>query len=492
MDILVATRSAQRTDMVSLIPQAEIAGPSAVARVKGAVNDVRLPSRAALEQRLGVELSGTSTGQLELRSPDSKNVTLSALARAVSTLLASQTDAALKIRSSEPLWLHARPPPAAQLTARLAQTVALSGLFYESHLQQFAAGLRPLALMVREPQAGLVAASSPEVSEAAVSATSDAAGVGTLTADKAVPGAALSAVNTMVKSSAALLLHDPAGAIQAVKTAVSGPLGELHTISTVTAQADLAPVTLPAALTAAMLGVPEAAGLDMFNADAAPGVGKHTASAAPVSATTALASAAAGALQDTNPHAVVSGPLPFATAYGQDGRPEKKSLFLQETIRDAQTTKVTATEPQSELRSSSTASTVIHPDAMGLVRQQLELLSVPVFRWCGQAWPGTPLEWDIQREQPEDAQTSAGQASPPAWTTSLTVSMPILKSVQARLSLVGDTLQVRLVCDEDATLAVLQESRNTLAQRFAPLGLQLATLHLGMAGTADGSGPPKT
>lgn len=502
--------------MVSLIPQAEMAGPSAVARLKEIASDVRLPSRAALEQRLGVELFGASSSKLELRSPGSGNVTLSALARAVSELFLSQTDATLKIRSSQPLWLHSRPPPAAQLTARLAQTVVFSGLFYESHLQQFAAGLRPLALMVREPQAGLVRASSPAASEVAAPVASDAVVVDALDADttpdfagradKAAPAAALPAANTMAKSSGpvpfltvdgqdgkpvnnALLLHETAGVMQTVKTTESGPLGHLHGSGTVTARADLA----PAALTAVKLEVPKTAGFDMFNADATPGVGKHVASAAPVSATTAsaLASAAAAALQDTNPRAVVNGPLLFATAYGQDGKPEKNSLFLQEAIRDVQTPKITATELQGESRSSSSLAAVIHPDATGLVRQQLELLSVPVFRWSGQAWPGTPLEWDIQRGQPEDAQTSAGLAVPPAWTTNLTISMPVLKSVQARLTLVGNTLQVRLVCEEDATLAVFHESRSLLAQRFGPLGLQLATLHMEVADTADGIGPPK-
>lgn len=507
--------------MALLIPQVETAGPSAVARVKEIVNDIRQPSRAALEQRLGVELelSGASTGKLGLELPGSKNVTFSALARAVSALLASQSDSALKIRSSEPLWLHARPPAAAQLTARLAQTVVFSGLFYESHLQQFAAGLRSLALMVREPQAGLVPASSTAVPQSPAPGAFLTADFGALDADtipgfaghadKAAPATALPAENTMAKNSSpvpfstvygrdgkpvssALPLHQTTGAMQTVKTTVSGPPDDLRTSSTVIAQAGLAPAALPAILSVALPAALPAAGLDMSGADAIPGVGRHVTSAVSVSAATMISeSAATTALQDTNPRAVASSPLPFATAYGQDGKPEKNSLLSQETTRSVQATKITSAEPQGQLHSSSTVAAVIHPDAMGLVRQQLELLSIPVFRWCGQAWPGTPLEWAVQKEQPEDAKASDGQASQSAWTTNLTLSMPVLKSVQARLTLVGDTLQVRLVCDENATLAVLDESRNTLAQRFGPLGLQLATLHIGMAGTAGDIGLPK-
>lgn len=126
-----------------------------------------------------------------------------------------------------------------------------------------------------------------------------------------------------------------------------------------------------------------------------------------------------------------------------------------------------------------------------MVRQQLELLSLPVFRWSGEAWPGTAMDWDIQQEQAEQAGADGGEVAQPAWTTSLTMTLPTLKSVQARLTLAGNTLQVRLTCDEDATLAVLLEARHALSRRFDPLGLQLTTLQMGRTGAEDGPGLPK-
>jgi hypothetical protein len=54
--------------------------------------------------------------------------------------------------------LSSLPPQSPDETGRLAltlrNTVEFSGLFYESHLAQWAAGLRPRALLAREPQAG--------------------------------------------------------------------------------------------------------------------------------------------------------------------------------------------------------------------------------------------------------------------------------------------------------------------------------------------------
>ncbi|AOJ70359.1 MULTISPECIES: flagellar hook-length control protein FliK [Burkholderia] len=51
--------------------------------------------------------------------------------------------------------------PAAALSAALAQAVAESGLFYESHLAQWLAGQRTTAELAREPQARLATAGQP-------------------------------------------------------------------------------------------------------------------------------------------------------------------------------------------------------------------------------------------------------------------------------------------------------------------------------------------
>lgn len=55
----------------------------------------------------------------------------------------------------------AAPLPVAALRAALAQAVSESGLFYESHLAQWLAGQRPLAALMREPQARLTSALAP-------------------------------------------------------------------------------------------------------------------------------------------------------------------------------------------------------------------------------------------------------------------------------------------------------------------------------------------
>jgi hypothetical protein len=85
---------------------------------------------------------------------------LGALLDRVKTLATSQSQAqspALTTQvqqTAKPLFAAA-PPPLAQFVALLKESVTQSGLFYESHQAQWAAGEKPLADLLREPQGKL-------------------------------------------------------------------------------------------------------------------------------------------------------------------------------------------------------------------------------------------------------------------------------------------------------------------------------------------------
>jgi hypothetical protein len=310
VDTLLATRLAQRIDLLPLKSELEIASPGAVIQVKKVTNDLRLPSRAALQQQLGVGLLKSGAGGHGHGSARAgEAVTLSVVARAVSSILNSQAGATSKIIGTEPLWLAAQPALASLLAEKLASTVVHSGLFYESHLAQYVAGTRTLAQLAQEPQARLDAA--------------------------------------------------PSGAGAAVSTA------------------------------------------DDSASDRAP---------------------------------------------------------------------ATAASPVAE---------AIHPDAMALVRQQLELLTLPQFRWAGEVWPGTTMDWEIQEEPNERQTEEALEAAARSWTTRLAMRLPALGAVDMRLTLAGSTLQVHLAAREPATVALLTDGGHELPQRFGALGLQLTGLQIG-------------
>lgn len=66
----------------------------------------------------------------------------------------SQTQAALSLLSAKPV-LEGAPPATPQFAALLKDAVSKSGLFYESHQAQWAAGEKPLTELLREPQGKL-------------------------------------------------------------------------------------------------------------------------------------------------------------------------------------------------------------------------------------------------------------------------------------------------------------------------------------------------
>lgn len=323
VDTLLATRLAQRPDLVPLKGQFDIVGPGVGTQVEPAANDIRLSSREALQQQLsGVSVDHADSGTGTATANRGESVTLSAMARALTAIINPQDGVAVKILGAQALWSQPQTPDTQLLTATLARTVASSGLFYESHLQQFAAGERTLAQLAQEPQAQLdnTAGTNPSLSHAA----------------------------------------DPAA------TRMASAAGLAPDVAT----------------------RPEAAGKQN-----------------PVS--------------------------------------------------------------------------VIHPQALALVRQQLELLAMPLFRWSGEAWPGTTMDWEIQEEQNQSQGAADEEALQRTWTSKLVLSLPTLGEVQARVSLTGSTLQLRLAALEQATLGVLSEAGTALPQRLSALGLQLTGLQIG-------------
>ncbi|NMM05794.1 flagellar hook-length control protein FliK [Polaromonas sp.] len=353
--------------LVPVLPlkaQPAIAGPGAVTHAEPIGNDIRMPSRAALQQQLDVGLfAGAARGRTSppaTVATASEAVTLSPAARALSVILDLPASPTSKILGAQALWPLRQPPMAPLLAATLAHTVDNSGLFYESHLQQFAAGTRTLAQLMQEPQAGLPIA---------------------LAAGAAVAAAA-------VGSEVALPEGMPKNSLES-----------------------------------------------------------------------ALEAALGNSLESS----------PAET-------PESEAASLQDPDGQERSLKTLGASAVDAARSSALVPAGVHADAVALVRQQLELLAQPVFRWGGEAWPGTPMDWEIQQE-PDDR--AAGEAPQRSWSTRLALRLPELKDVEVRLSLVGNTLQLQLSASENGTVALLGNERHELPARFAALGLQLKGVWVG-------------
>ncbi len=308
IDTLLATRLSQRVDLVPLKSALEVSDPGAVSNIQQLSNDIRLPSLGArLQTAAALQINSTLGSKGSAAAPalllqQNETLTLSVAVRALDAVLQQVDDSKGQVQGVKPLWPGSQPPAVAELAASMSQVVATSGLFYESHLRQFASGERTLEQLKQEPQARL-----------------------------------------------------EQGATSAEKTSSTTP-------------------------------------------DAA--------------------------------------------------------------------------------RSSALTSAGIHLDAMALVRQQLDLLATPVFRWSGQAWPGASLNWEIQQEQGDQAAGAEVAAAQPAWNSRLVIDLPTLKAVEVRLSLVGDQLQLRMAAREEATQSLLGMGQDELAQQLKTQGLQLTGLQI--------------
>ena len=114
----------------------------------------------------------------------------------------------------------------------------------------------------------------------------------------------------------------------------------------------------------------------------------------------------------------------------------------------------------------------IDAQTQGLVRQQLDVLANQGFAWQGEAWPGAAMHWEVQRRE-------AGDSGPRDfedrhWATSLRLSLPSLGDVQARLSLSGDHIVMRLTAPQSADR--LGDAIEALRTRLLARGLQASQL----------------
>lgn len=106
-----------------------------------------------------------------------------------------------------------------------------------------------------------------------------------------------------------------------------------------------------------------------------------------------------------------------------------------------------------------------------LVQQQLETAANNRMLWHGEAWPGQPLELEVEREGGRETQSD--EAEPAQWRTTLRLSMPRLGSVDASLQLNGKRLRLTLNSASAASAADLQQALPSLGQALGDAGLSL-------------------
>jgi hypothetical protein len=130
-------------------------------------------------------------------------------------------------------------------------------------------------------------------------------------------------------------------------------------------------------------------------------------------------------------------------------------------------------------QSTQSVAAAINAATVPLVRQQLDMLATGQFRWTGEAWPGAKLDWTIQQDGDEWQRSGGGAGAEEdyPWRTRLTLSLPLLGTVDAELTLTGTRLSARVLASPLGAARLTEQSEG-FRQRLSAAGIQLSGLSI--------------
>lgn len=113
--------------------------------------------------------------------------------------------------------------------------------------------------------------------------------------------------------------------------------------------------------------------------------------------------------------------------------------------------------------------------SLALVGEQLSALQNGQLLLRGNLFPGQPMEWTVtEREAQRDESGGRGRN----WETSVTLTLPRLGAVTAKLSLDGMRVAIKVSAENDTTVPVLEEGRARLVEQLEGAGFAPAEMSI--------------
>jgi hypothetical protein len=253
----------------------------------------------------------------------------------------------------------------------------------------------------------------------------------------------------------------------------------------------------------------------LLPADQLPSLGKDTPQAALSPAARAISSALASAYTTPGMPVTINGKTPLSAGGPPDTA--KLSAGLQRALGDSglfyeshvaewaegkRPLQDLQREPQMQRMAQAAGQTpgdaamkaLAGPDltAAQMINQQLHTHEQGKVMWQGEAWPGQPMQWLVERQQDDDGGKGGrregrdGDAADAVWRSGVRFRFPMLGKVAANVTLVGDQVHIAVQSDSEDTAATLRAWAGALQQAMDAAGAPLASLAIKAEG---GDGP---
>ncbi|MFL9923754.1 flagellar hook-length control protein FliK [Herbaspirillum lusitanum] len=117
-----------------------------------------------------------------------------------------------------------------------------------------------------------------------------------------------------------------------------------------------------------------------------------------------------------------------------------------------------------------------HTQLGQIINVQLNTLEQQRIVWQGEAWPGQPMEWEINQEQNSGHKQDNADESAPTWHSVVRFNFEHLGTVAASIRLIGQQIHVQIRTDSEQASNALKTNSRMFADSMAAAGTSLDSL----------------